>query len=125
MTVEQRLERLERVVALLALERYGISIRSPINTGALRQEAREDAVELLREVAESSTRRLHERTPIFHYSGDVDALREFCGDAATVNPDDMTTAAWVIQNGDSMRVRAGQTVARDPQTGKFFTKETT
>lgn len=114
-----RLDRLERAVALLLLERYGGN--NSVNAGELRRTVKGEMRELIAETVEREEARLVDATPLVQYTGrNLDALREFVGDAASVNADDTSNACFIVQNGTPTRVRAGAWLAQDPHTGKFY-----
>jgi hypothetical protein len=110
-----RLDRLDRAVALLLAERFGGT-----DVGELRRQVKAETPMMLKEVAEGWQAQLVDATPLVQYTGkNVDAVREFVGDAASVNEDGR--ALCIVQRGTTMHVRAGQWVAQDPRTGEFYT----
>ena len=114
----ERLEWLEAVAILWLGERYG---ETSADLGELRRQVRALLPARRREVAERVAERHADSTGYVQYTGrNADAVRAFCADGATINPDDTSAALWIVSDGRSERIRPGQWLARDEQNGRVY-----
>lgn len=121
MTDAERIERLEDAVTLLLAERYG---DPSTDLSGLRQVVREQQHRLAREVVERMRTRAADTTGMAQYTGEnVPAIKEFIGPAATVSEDPSCAAIWLVQNGNSQRIRAGQWLSKDAVTGRVYLRQ--